>query len=206
MMECVQGEGGVLPLDKDWAKSIAKAAHDAGAIVIADEVQTGMGRTGTLLASEQYDIEADVVTLAKGIAGGVPMGACLFRNKAADVFVAGDHQSTFGGNPLACAAAKVVLETITEPSFLKEVKEKGAYIKKTVASWNSPKVCDVRGLGLMVGIQLKDQYSPVQVEKDCLAQGLLFSTAGDHTVRLVPPLNISQQELGAGLEILRGQL
>ena len=115
MIECVQGEGGVNLVDSLWAQKAADEARKAGAIVIADEVQTGMGRTGSLLASEQLQFNPDVVTLAKGIAGGVPMGACLFRGKANGVFTAGDHQSTFGGNPLACAAARVVLKTLTSP-------------------------------------------------------------------------------------------
>ena len=118
MVECVQGEGGVNLLDAKWVQAAADAARRAGAIVIADEVQTGMGRTGSLLASEQLQFNPEVVTLAKGIAGGVPMGAMLFRGKANGVFQAGDHQSTFGGNPLACAAARVVLKTLKSPDFL----------------------------------------------------------------------------------------
>lgn len=206
LMECVQGEGGVIPLDKEWAQAAAKAARDAGALVMCDEVQTGIGRTGTFLASEQLDINPDVVTLAKGIAGGVPMGACLYRNKAADVFAAGDHQSTFGGNPLACAAAQVVLDTVNTPSFLESVAQKGEYIRKTVASWNVKEVKEIRGKGLMVGIQMQDGISPAAIEKQCLEKGLLFSTAGEHTLRLVPPLNISRKEIDDGLEILRSVL
>lgn len=206
LMECVQGEGGVIPLDKEWAQAAAKAAREAGALVMCDEVQTGIGRTGTFLASEQLDIDADVVTLAKGIAGGVPMGACLFRNKAADVYTAGDHQSTFGGNPLACAAAQVVLNTVNKPAFLASVVEKGEYTRKTIASWNIKEVTEIRGKGLMTGVQMQDGINPAEIEKKCLEKGLLFSTAGEHTLRLVPPLNISQKELDAGLEILRSVL
>lgn len=203
MMECVQGEGGVILLDPEWAQAAAKAAHEAGAIVIADEVQTGMGRTGVLLASDELGINADVVTLAKAIAGGVPMGACLYRGKA-DVFKAGDHQSTFGGNPLACAAARVVLKTLTSPGFLNNVKKNGEYIRSTVKSWNMKCVTDVRGKGLMTGIQV--DCDPVDIEKKCLAKGLLFSTAGKDTLRLVPPLNISKKEIDLGLSVLKSVL
>lgn len=200
MMECVQGEGGVFPLDKEWAKAAADAARKAGAIVICDEVQTGMGRTGTLLASEQLGINPEVVTLAKAIAGGIPMGACLYRGKG-NVFAAGDHQSTFGGNPLACSAASVVLHELLKDGFLSSVSEKGEYIQSTVKSWNLPCVEDVRGKGLMIGIQVSK--NPVEVEKLCLEKGVLFSTAGKNVLRLVPPLNIGYKEIDKGLAIIK---
>lgn len=200
MMECVQGEGGVNLVDPKWACAAAEEARKAGAIVIADEVQTGMGRTGSLLASEQLMFNPEVVTLAKGIAGGVPMGACIFRGKAGGVFAAGDHQSTFGGNPLACAAARVVLKKLKTPDFMAKVIKKGDYIRDAVKSWKLPCVTDVRGLGLMIGIEVN--VNPVEIEKKCLEEGLLFSTAGSNVVRLVPPLNISKKEMDEGLEIL----
>ncbi len=200
MMECVQGEGGVFPLDKEWAKAAADAARKAGAIVICDEVQTGMGRTGTLLASEQLGINPEVVTLAKAIAGGIPMGACLYRGKG-NVFAAGDHQSTFGGNPLACRAASVVLHELLKNGFLSSVSEKGEYIQSTVISWNLSCVEDVRGKGLMIGIQVSK--NPVEVEKLCLEKGVLFSTAGKNVLRLVPPLNIGYKEIDKGLAIIK---
>ncbi|MDO5774517.1 MAG: acetylornithine/succinylornithine family transaminase [Spirochaetales bacterium] len=200
MMECVQGEGGVFPLDKEWAKAAADAARKAGAIVICDEVQTGMGRTGTLLASEQLGINPEVVTLAKAIAGGIPMGACLYRGKG-NVFAAGDHQSTFGGNPLACSAASVVLHELLKDGFLSSVSEKGEYIQSAVKSWNLPCVEDVRGKGLMIGIQVSK--NPVEVEKLCLEKGVLFSTAGKNVLRLVPPLNIGYKEIDKGLAIIK---
>ena len=200
MFEPVQCEGGVLPLDKEWAKACAKAARDAGAIVICDEVQTGMGRCGSLLCSDLYGVEPEVVTLAKAIAGGIPMGACMWRGKG-NVFTAGDHQSTFGGNPLACAGANVVLDEITKPGFIDAVNEKGNYIRETIKSWNLPCVVEVRGMGLVIGVQVKS--NPLEYEKACLAKGLLFSTAGDDVLRFVPPLNISKKEIEAGLAILK---
>lgn len=200
MFEPVQCEGGVLPLDKEWAKTCAKAARDAGAIVICDEVQTGMGRCGSLLCSDLYGVEPEVVTLAKAIAGGIPMGACMWRGKG-NVFTAGDHQSTFGGNPLACAGANVVLDELTKPGFMDAVNEKGNYIRETIKSWNLPCVVEVRGMGLVIGVQVKS--NPVEYEKACLAKGLLFSTAGDDVLRFIPPLNISKKEIEAGLAILK---
>ena len=170
MIECVQGEGGVNLIDPKWAQAAANSARLAGAIVIADEVQTGMGRTGSLLASEQLQFNPEIVTLAKAMAGGVPMGACLFRGKANGVFQAGDHQSTFAGNPLACAAARVVLKTLTSPDFLGHVTEKGEYMREQIKSWNLPCIVDVRGLGLMIGVEIKDR-NPVEVEKECLEKG-----------------------------------
>ena len=204
MIECVQGEGGVNLVDSLWAQKAADEARKAGAIVIAEEVQTGMGRTGSLLASEQLQFNPDVVTLAKGIAGGVPMGACLFRGKANGVFTAGDHQSTFGGNPLACAAARVVLKTLTSPDFLGKVTEKGEYMRTVIKSWNLPCVKDVRGLGLMTGVEVN--VDPVKVETDCLEKGLCISTAGSNTLRLVPPLVITKKQIDQGLEILKSTL
>ena len=204
MVECVQGEGGVNLIDAKWIQEAAEAARKAGAIVIADEVQTGMGRTGSLLASEQLMFNPEIVTLAKGIAGGVPMGACLFRSKANGVFVAGDHQSTFGGNPLACAAARVVLKTLKSPDFMADVTHKGEYIRKEVKGWNLPCVEDVRGLGLMIGIQVS--CNPLEAEKACLEAGLMFSTAGSNVLRLVPPLNITKKEIDEGLAILKTEL
>ena len=200
MFEPVQCEGGVLPLDKEWAKACAKAARDAGAIVICDEVQTGMGRCGSLLCSDLYEVEPEVVTLAKAIAGGIPMGACMWRGQG-NVFTAGDHQSTFGGNPLACAGANVVLDELTKPGFMDAVNEKGNYIRETIKSWNLPCVVEVRGMGLVIGVQVKS--NPLEYEKACLAKGLLFSTAGDDVLRFVPPLNISKKEIEAGLAILK---
>ncbi|MCR5218517.1 acetylornithine/succinylornithine family transaminase [Treponema sp.] len=201
--EPVECEGGVIPIEKEWAQKAAELARKAGAIVMCDEVQTGMGRTGALLASDALGIKPEVVTLAKAIAGGVPMGACLYRGKG-NVFKAGDHQSTFAGNPLACAAGKVVLKTLTAPGFLEDVLKKGEYIRNTVKSWNLPCVIDVRGKGLVIGIQVNKD--PVAIEKKCLSDGLLFSTAGSDVVRLVPPLNITMKEINAGLAILKAGL
>lgn len=202
-MECVQGEGGVNILDKEWAQAAAAAARKAGAIVIADEVQTGIGRTGTFLASDALGIEPEVVTLAKGIAGGIPMGACLFRGKAANIFETGDHQSTFAGNPLCCSAALVVLETVSSKEFLQRVVCAGEYIRGRIAAMNIPIVKNIRGKGLMIGIQIDSKVSPLDIKKKCLDEGLLVTTAGTDVVRFLPPLNISDKEIDEGLEIFQ---
>ena len=205
-IECIQGEGGVNLIDPAWAKAAADAARAAGAIVMADEVQTGIGRTGTFLASDWLGFEPEVVTLAKGIAGGVPMGACLFRGKAANVFVAGDHQSTFAGNPLACAAGLVVAETVSQPEFLDRVNHAGDYIRGAIASWNLPIVKDVRGRGLMVGTQIDSSIKPFDIEVRCLEKGLCTTTAGSDVIRFLPPLNISDKEIEEGLAIYKSVL
>ena len=200
-IECIQGEGGVKLIDSQWAKAAAEAARKAGAIVMADEVQTGIGRTGTFLASDALGFNPEVVTLAKGIAAGVPMGACLFRGKAADIFVAGDHQSTFAGNPLACTAGNVVVKTVANQKFLNEVTQKGEYIKDTIKSWNIPFVKDIRGKGLMIGIQIEENIKPLDVEIKCLQEGLCVATAGSDVVRFLPPSTISKKEIDKGLSI-----
>lgn len=205
-IECIQGEGGVNLIDPAWAQAAADAARAAGAIVMADEVQTGIGRTGTFLASDYLGFEPEVVTLAKGIAGGIPMGACLFRGKAKDVFVAGDHQSTFAGNPLACAAGKVVVETVSDWDFLNRVNHAGDYIRGAISSWNLPIVKDVRGRGLMIGTQIDSKIKPLDIEIRCLEKGLCTTTAGTDVIRFLPPLTISDREIEEGLAIFKSVL
>ena len=202
-MESIQGEGGVNLINKEWALAACEKARKAGAIVMIDEVQTGIGRTGSFLYSDSLGLNAEVVTLAKGIAGGLPMGACLFRGKAKDVFKAGDHQSTFAGNPLVCAAAEVVLETVNKNKFLQNVTEKGDYIRNTIKAWNFPFVKDVRGKGLMIGIQIESTIKPFDIEVKCLEEGLCTTTAVNDVVRFLPPLTISRKEIDEGLEIFK---
>ena len=206
LIECVQGEGGVNLVDAEWACAVSDAARKAGAIVMADEVQTGMGRCGTLLASERLGFCPDVVTLAKGIAGGIPMGACLFRGKADKVFSSGDHQSTFAGNPLACSAGRVVLKTLSAPGFLDDVNRKGDYMRSVISGWKIPIVTDVRGLGLMIGTEIAGKIKPFDVEKRCLEKGLCVSIAGTNVIRFLPPLTITDEEMDAGLAIFRSVL
>lgn len=203
MIECVQGEGGVNIIDAEWAKAAAAAARKVGALVMADEVQTGVGRTGAFLASDALGFEPDVVTLAKGIAGGIPMGACLFRGKASGVFVAGDHQSTFAGNPLACSAALTVLCAMQKKEFFERVNFAGEKIRMEIKSWNCDVVREVRGKGLMIGVQIKPQAKPSEIQAECLKNGLCVCTAGADVVRFLPPLTISDEEIEEGLAIFK---
>lgn len=204
MIEVVQGEGGVNLVDTDWALALEKKAHEVDALFMVDEVQTGMMRTGSFLASDALGIKPEVITLAKGIAGGVPMGACLFRGRAKDVFVAGDHQTTFGGNPLALASAKAVLEFINTDCIKDHVLKMGEKIRNTILSWNLDSVKEVRGKGLMIGIDIAQDAGAIQ--KACLDNGLCVTTAGPKTVRFLPPLIISESEVEKGLEIFKAVL
>lgn len=198
MVEFVQGEGGVNKLDADFVKAIRELCDQKDILMIADEVQTGIGRTGKLLASEHFGVKPDVTTLAKGLAGGVPVGACLAMPKCSQVLVPGTHGSTFGGNPLACAGGTAVLNKVTSEGFLEEVSAKSEYIFKKLSAMNGVEA--VSGLGLMIGITLKEKKA-ADVVKAALGKGLLLLTAKEK-VRLLPPLTISYEEIDKGLEII----
>ena len=200
MMEMIQGEGGVNPLGRDYVQAVARLCAERDWLLLIDEVQTGIGRTGTLFAYQQFGVEPDIVTFAKGIAGGLPLGGFLTNGKCRGVLGPGDHGSTFGGNPIACSAGCVVMETLT-PDFLREVREKGEYLRAGIAALNSPYVAGIRGMGLMLGIGIQGT-----THKDLCARlleaGLLTLTAGSDTLRLLPPLVISREELDRGLAIM----
>lgn len=198
MMELVQGEGGVRELDKAFVKAAAELCREKDILLIIDEVQTGIGRTGKLFAYEYFDIEPDIVTFAKGIGGGLPMGGVLFGKKTCGVLEPGNHGTTYGGNLAACAGAVEVLTRIDE-DFLEEVREKSAYLKDRLLE--IPGVSDVSGLGLMLGVTL-DVKPAADFVKDALAKGLMTLTAKEK-VRLLPPLTITYEELDEGLEIFR---
>lgn len=198
MFECIQGEGGVNNLDDEFIKTINQIAKDNDILMIVDEVQTGNGRTGKYFSYEHFNISPDIVTTAKGMAGGLPMGAVLFGEKVKDVVTPGSHGSTFGGNPIACAGAVSIVERIDD-AFLESVTEKGKYI---VDKLNVIKgVKDISGMGLMIGI-LTDKDAG-EVAKKCLDKGLLVLTAHKNKVRLLPALNINYNEIDEGIEILR---
>lgn len=204
MFECVQGEGGVNPLDKAFVEEIFRIAAEKDILTICDEVQTGMGRTGTVLASEQFGVKPNVTTLAKGIAGGVPMGACLADEKCADVLTKGTHGSTFGGNPIACAGGNVVCDRLASAGFLDEIKKKGEYFREKLNAMDG--VEGVDGMGLMIGIRFKDkEKKAADVCKTCLDKGLLVLTAKDK-LRLLPPLTISYAEIDKGLAVIEESL
>ncbi len=198
MLEFIQGEGGVNLLSKDYVKQVFEICHEKDIMVIADEVQTGVGRTGRFLASQNFGVIPDVTTLAKGIAGGLPMGVCLATEKYADVLSKGMHGSTFGGNPVCCAGGLVVLNKVSDETFLFEVSKKGAYIREKLCLLDE--VQGITGLGLMLGISLKTKKAG-DVVKEALDKGLLLLTAKDK-IRLLPPLNITYEELDKGLSIL----
>jgi acetylornithine/N-succinyldiaminopimelate aminotransferase len=200
MIELIQGEGGVLPLQKDYVQKVAEFCKQNDLLLLVDEVQTGIGRTGTLFAFQQYGITPDVVTFAKGIAGGLPMGGILASGKAADVLTAGTHAATFGGNPVSCAAANEVMSQLT-PELLDGVVKKGALIRDTIKSWNLPVVKEIRGLGLMIGVSVSG--TPKEIAAKCIDNGLLMLTAGSDAIRMLPPLTISEEEINKGLAILK---
>ena len=198
MLEIVQGEGGVVPTDFDFLKTVEKVCKEKDILLIIDEVQTGMGRTGKLWAYEHAGISPDVVTSAKGIGNGLPMGACLCTEKCANILTAGTHGTTFGGNPVACAGAKYILNCLTD-DFMNEVAVKGEYIREKLAEIDEVK--SVTGLGLMLGIELKTKNAG-EIAKKCSENGLLILTAKTK-LRMLPPLVISKEEIDKGLNILK---
>ena len=202
MFEYIQGEGGVMALQQEFVDEIYRLCAEKDVLTIADEVQTGVGRTGKFLAGDNFGKKADLTTLAKGLAGGVPIGVCLSGEKCANVQTAGTHGSTFGGNPISCAGGLAVLETVNKPGFLDEVARKGAYIREKLLT--SPEVASVSGMGLMIGIELKNKKAG-DVVKAALDKGLLLLTAKTK-IRLLPPLTITYEEIDKGLEILLGLL
>ncbi len=201
MFEPIQGEGGVVPLDKDYVAKVAELCRQHDLQLIFDDVQTGAGRTGKLFAYEYFgeDISPDIVTLAKGLGGGLPIGACLSKAPQAAVMTAGTHGSTFGGNPAVCAGAVYVLNTVNTPEFLASVAEKGEYIKNRLLKMQGVK--SVRGMGLMIGIELLESLDARSIAEQCIENGLIVLTAKT-LVRLLPPLNISKSDLDKGLAIL----
>ena len=203
MMELIQGEGGVLPLDLDFVQEVAAFCKSRDILLLIDEVQTGVGRTGTLFCFEQYGISPDVVTFAKGIAAGLPFGGVLASASCAGALTAGTHATTFGGNPICAAGANAVLDHLS-PDFLSEVEQKGAYIRESIASWNLPVVSSVRGLGLMIGVGVTCSHR--EAVGKMIENGLLALTAGSDTIRLMPPLTITKEEIDAGLGILKNVL
>lgn len=196
MIECIQGEGGVIPLQQDFATALQRFVEEHDLLLLVDEVQTGNGRTGSLYAYMHYGLHPDVVSTAKGLAGGLPLGAALLSAKVADVLSYGDHGSTFGGNPVACAGALSVLNRLT-PAFLEEVSGKGAYLRSRFT--NAPGIRSVSGLGLMLGLET-ERPAP-EVVADCMSRGVLCLTA-KNKVRLLPALNIPDELLSRAADVI----
>lgn len=199
MVELIQGEGGVNPLDKEFVQQLADYCKKNDLLLIIDEVQTGVGRTGTLYCYEQFGIKPDIVSSAKGIGGGLPMGACLCSEALANVMTPGTHGTTYGGNPIACAGALEVISRVNTPEFLKSVQEKGQYIKEKLSAMDG--VSQVRGMGMMIGVVLEKDNAK-EVAAKCVENGLLVLTAKT-LIRFLPPLNITEDEINKGLEIFK---
>lgn len=200
MLELIQGEGGVNPLNKDYVAQVAQLCREKDWLLLIDEVQTGIGRTGSLFAYQQFGLEPDVVSFAKGIAGGLPFGGFLVNEKCRHVLRQGNHGSTFGGNPMAAAAAGVVMDTLT-PAFLQEVQKKGQYLQEGIKNLHSPYVSGVRGMGLMMGVGVQGMTHK-ELRDKLQGKGLLTLTAGADTLRLLPPLVITKEEIDRGLAVM----
>lgn len=205
MLELVQGEGGVIPADAQFVKDLADFCQKASILLIVDEVQTGIGRTGSLYAFEQYGISPDIVTLAKGLANGLPVGAMLGKTALSSAFSYGSHGTTFGGNRVVLASSQKVLDILT-PDFLDEVRQKAVYLKtqleERLSSYDS--VSAIRGMGMMLGIETTKDLS--QVLDEAKKKGLILLTAGSNVIRLLPPLTISMAEIDSALEVLEDVL
>ncbi len=202
MVELIQGEGGVMPLDTEYVKEVEGICNEYDLVFIVDEVQTGVGRTGELFAFQHYGIKPDIVTTAKGIGGGLPLGCILFGEKTENVFGAGDHATTFGGNPVATAGAAHILSRL-DRDFLDEVKKKGEYIREKILKM--PHVAGIDGLGLMLGVRLDETVKSADVVKKAIEKGCLLLTA-KAKVRLLPPLTITYEEIDKGLASMKAAL
>ncbi|MDO4296505.1 MAG: aspartate aminotransferase family protein [bacterium] len=203
MMEMVQGEGGVLPLDVEFVQAVETFCRERDLLLIIDEVQTGIGRTGSLFAYQQYGIQPDVVTMAKGLGGGVPIGAVMAAKSCESVLTPGTHATTFGGTPLCCAAANAVLSIVNQPEFLEEVKKKGEYLRKRLEEISTGKIIQIRGMGLMLGVVVKEEERAA-LAAACMERGVLVLTAGKDVIRLLPPLTITYEEIDEAIEAWKG--
>ena len=203
MLELVQGESGVIPASKEYIQEVRDICKKTGALLILDEVQTGVGRSGTLFAYEQYGIIPDILTMAKGLAGGVPIGAFSASKEVASAFEPGDHGTTFGGNPLACAAAISVLEEIDNRALLKNAASVGTFLMKKLKllQGNSDKIADVRGMGLLIGIEFSAPIA-LSVKHKLFELGFLVGAIGQNTLRLAPPLIITKRQAAAFISAL----
>ncbi|MGN0983877.1 MAG: aminotransferase class III-fold pyridoxal phosphate-dependent enzyme, partial [Gemmiger sp.] len=202
MMEMVQGEGGVVALDAAYVHQVAELCAAKDILLIVDEVQTGVGRTGTFLACQHFGLKPDIVSLAKGLGGGLPIGAVLATDRVAACMTPGSHGSTFGGNPVACAGGCAVLD-VMDDAFMENVNARAAQLRAGLAAL--PHVTDVSGLGLMVGIAFEEGIQAADVRAACERQGLLVLTAKTR-LRLLPPLILTEADVNAALETLRGVL
>lgn len=202
LLECIQGEGGVIPANPEWLKKLEEVCKKHDILLMVDEIQTGMGRTGTLFSYEQYNIEPDVITVAKGLGSGLPIGAIIAKEHVAKAFDPGSHGSTFGGNPLVTASGVATVNHIVSSGLLDHVKEMAAYLDTKLEELKNKFDCikDVRGLGLLKGIVV-DGIGP-EIVKKAIAQQLLILTAGPNVVRILPPLTTTKEEIDEFKEVL----
>ena len=207
IVEPIQGEGGIIPAKEHFLKELRKLATDFDTILIFDEVQTGIGRTGKLFAYQHYGIKPDVMTLAKALGNGIPIGAIVTNEKTSTILKPGLHASTFGGNFLSTAAGVKVMEIISNPEFLKNVEEKGAYLKEKIEELQKElpeAISEIRGKGLMVGTVLK--INGKSLVQKALKKGLIINVTGGNILRLVPPLTIEKEEIDIGIELLKSTI
>ena len=205
MLEPIQGEGGVRTPADGYLQQVRELCDKYDALLIFDEIQTGMGRTGSFYAYEMYGVTPDIVTLAKGLAGGVPTGAFIVTEKIAAAFHAGDHGSTFGGNPLACAAANVVLDTIANDDFLAEVRDVGAHFKQALTNLQKKypaHIVEVRGTGLILGMEMKESEDAAAIARRMLEQGVIINCTAGNVLRFIPPLIFSKNEVDELIAVL----
>ena len=199
ILEVVQGEGGVCSLDHEYLQGVQALCHQYDVLLIIDEVQTGVGRTGTMFAYQQFGLTPDIITLAKGLGGGLPIGAFVLGEKVQDTLGKSDHGSTFGANPVSCAGANAVLAKIDD-AFLAEIKRKGEKLQKALAAL--PKVKSVSGLGLMIGVEFEEGTKAADIVAKCIEKGVLFLTAKTK-LRLLPPLIINDEQIEKGIDVLK---
>lgn len=201
ILEPIQGEGGIYPADLNYLQEVRRICDEENIVLIFDEVQTGIGRSGKLFAYQQYGVTPDVVTMAKGLGGGVPIGGIIAKNHVAEVFTPGTHASTFGGNPFVCATAKYVLETLTAPGFFESVTEKGVYLKSKLEALMSdhPSIIEIRGMGLIIGVEVSTDLGTIVAK--AMEKGLLLISAGSNAIRFVPPLIVTKEEIDQAVQI-----
>jgi predicted acetylornithine/succinylornithine family transaminase len=206
LVEPLQGESGVRMHPPGYLKEAERLCRQKGILLVVDEIQTGMGRTGAMLASERFGLLPDIVTLAKGLANGLPLGAVVAREEVASAFGPGSHGSTFGGNPVCCAAAKVVLETVKSPGFLEGVDRKGELLKKGLSELASLRtdVRKVRGLGLMLAMEMEVETK--EIARQCLRNGLVVNATSGNVLRFLPPLTVNDAEIRHALDLLSASL
>ncbi|WP_027340670.1 aspartate aminotransferase family protein [Halonatronum saccharophilum] len=202
MVEPIQGEGGVHPADKGYLKGLREICDREGILLIFDEIQTGIGRTGSLFAYQEYGVEPDILSLAKALGNGMPIGAFLAKDEVAKAFNPGDHGSTFGGNPLACQAAYLTLKIILENNLLEDVKEMSTYMQKRLVELKDKYsfIKELRGMGLILGLEL--EVEGIDIVKKALGEGLLVLTAGKKVLRFLPPLIINKDNVDKAIKIL----